>query len=150
MTRTDVMASSRPRTAGVSSARIGSARRAGGLVTLVALLLMAFALVLPGGALAAGESTSGYNQNSRPRPPRPPRPRPAPHRPKKKNRARRRAKNRRKETSTPTSTTSSTHKAGTLPFTGFDLRWSLVLGLVLVGAGFSIVAVQRRERRGSR
>jgi hypothetical protein len=40
-------------------------------------------------------------------------------------------------------------KASTLPFTGFDLRWSVAIGLVLMCAGFSIVAVQRRQRRRS-
>jgi hypothetical protein len=28
-----------------------------------------------------------------------------------------------------------------------DLRWSIVVGLLLIGAGFSIVVLQRRERR---
>jgi uncharacterized surface anchored protein len=66
-----------------------------------------------------------------------------------------------KETSTPesketapTSTTSSgtspssqSTKSSTLPFTGFDLRWTLGMGLLLVGAGFLLVSVQRHHRR---
>jgi hypothetical protein len=36
-----------------------------------------------------------------------------------------------------------------LPFTGFDLRWDIGFGVVLLGAGFSILAMQRRQRRGS-
>jgi hypothetical protein len=61
-----------------------------------------------------------------------------------------------KETSEPTkseepTSTSSPEKekakASTLPFTGFDLRWSLGIGLVLMVSGLSIVAVQRRQRR---
>jgi hypothetical protein len=35
----------------------------------------------------------------------------------------------------------------TLPFTGFDLRWTIGAGLLLLGMGFSIVTVQRRQRR---
>jgi hypothetical protein len=45
------------------------------------------------------------------------------------------------------SSTSTTPKASTLPFTGFDLRWDIGFGLLLVVAGASIVAVQRRQRR---
>jgi hypothetical protein len=47
-------------------------------------------------------------------------------------------------TSTPAKASA---KAGTLPFTGFDLRWSLAIGVLLIAAGFSIVAMQRRQRR---
>jgi hypothetical protein len=49
-----------------------------------------------------------------------------------------------------TSTTSTTpSKSGTLPFTGFDLRWSLAVGLALIAAGGSLMVVQRRHRRGT-
>jgi hypothetical protein len=49
-----------------------------------------------------------------------------------------------------TSTTPTTsEKASTLPFTGFDLRWDIGFGLLLMLAGFSIVLVQRRQRRDS-
>ena len=142
MTRTDVMASSRPSTAGTSRTRIGSARTAGGLVALVAVLLMTFALAVPSGALAAGESTSGYNQK-----PTTPTTGTSPSKEEKSSTPA--SEEPAKATSTPT-TTSTTPKSSTLPFTGFDLRWSLALGLLLVGAGFTIVVVQRRERRGSR
>jgi hypothetical protein len=134
MTRTDVMASSRPRTAG-TAARGRSARSRRGLL-LLPVLLVAFALMLPGTALAAGESTSGYSSK-----PKEPTTGTSPS----------------KETGTTptkseepakTATTPATEKATTLPFTGFDLRWSLAVGLVLIGAGFSIVVVQRRHHRG--
>ncbi|MGO9320512.1 MAG: hypothetical protein ACLQBY_06895 [Solirubrobacteraceae bacterium] len=64
-----------------------------------------------------------------------------------------------KEAEKPTSTTPATEpaaaktsttpspKSSTLPFTGFDLRWDIGFGLLLTVAGFSIVAVQRRQRR---
>jgi uncharacterized membrane protein len=38
-------------------------------------------------------------------------------------------------------------KASTLPFTGFDLRWSVAIGLMLMGAGLAIVTLQRHQRR---
>jgi hypothetical protein len=41
-------------------------------------------------------------------------------------------------------------KATTLPFTGFDLRWTLGGGLLLILAGASILRLQRRVRGGSR
>ena len=66
-----------------------------------------------------------------------------------------------KETSTPTTTTAPTTTnnaptttttpaksatASTLPFTGLDLRWTVGIGVLLMGMG-SIVTVQRRQRR---
>jgi hypothetical protein len=107
------------------------------------VLLLAFALAAPGVAAGAGESTSGYNQT-----PVAPQSGTSPT----------------KETSTPTTSTSkeepakassttptgtsSSAKASTLPFTGFDLRWSVAIGVLLIGAGFSIVVIQRRAHRG--
>jgi hypothetical protein len=41
----------------------------------------------------------------------------------------------------PTATTAT--KATTLPFTGLDLRWVILAGMLLVGMGMSIVLVQR-------
>lgn len=46
------------------------------------------------------------------------------------------------KTSEPTATTA---KAKTLPFTGLDLRWITIGGLLLVGMGTSIMVVQRRR-----
>jgi hypothetical protein len=48
--------------------------------------------------------------------------------------------------SAPTTTTSPA-KASSLPFTGFDLRWTVGGGLVLIVAGGSIMAMQRLKRR---
>jgi uncharacterized surface anchored protein len=48
---------------------------------------------------------------------------------------------------TPTATTSaSKEKASTLPFTGFDLRWSIGIGALLLGAGVSLLFLERRRR----
>jgi uncharacterized surface anchored protein len=104
---------------------------------------MTFALAVPSGALAAGESTSGYNQK-----PTTPTTGTSPSKEEKSSTPA--SEEPATATSTPTTTSTTTPKSSTLPFTGFDLRWSLALGLLLVGAGFTIVVVQRRERRGSR
>jgi hypothetical protein len=45
-----------------------------------------------------------------------------------------------------TSTATKPAKASTLPFTGFDLRWTVGGGLLLVCAGGSIMVMQRRRR----
>ncbi len=140
MTRTDVMASSRPQTAGAASNGRGLSLRV--LAIFPVVLLMAMALLAPGAAFAATESNtkSGYNQETK-EPEVKPSTGTSPS----------------KETSEPSkeapasettpSTTPSTETAKTLPFTGFDLRWSFGIGLLLMGAGFSIVVVQRRQRR---
>jgi hypothetical protein len=157
MTRTDVMASSRPRTASAAPVRSGSRSIMRGLLVLPAALLAALAIMVPSTAVAA-EPTSGYGQTptttAKP-PPTTPATTPATTPstgtlPSKE--AEKPATTPEKETapakasSTPTT---SSEKATTLPFTGFDLRWDIGLGLVLMGAGFTIVAVQRRQRRES-
>jgi|SRR5271154_532468 len=153
MTRTDVMASSRPQTVCAQSTGGRSLGRLRWLTVLSALL--ALALVLPGAA-AATEVTTTYSQT-----PKPPVPSTGTSPSKESS-----------EPTTPTATTPSSTspskeaapaatgvnastskeaKASTLPFTGFDLRWSLGIGLLLIGAGFSIVMIQRRQtRRGQR
>jgi uncharacterized membrane protein len=47
----------------------------------------------------------------------------------------------------PTKTSEPTAKASTLPFTGFDLRWTVGAGVLLLAMGFSIVTAQRRQGR---
>ena len=138
MTRTDVMASSRPRTAAATPMRRGSTGALRRLSLLPVVLLIAMALVGPGTAFGAEETKSGYSQE-----PNKPSTGTSPS----------------KETSTPKTSSKETEptttaapaaeaeKDGTLPFTGFDLRWSVGAGLLLMGAGFSIVVVQRRQRR---
>jgi hypothetical protein len=151
MTRTDVMASSRPLTPGTTPTRSGSARLARRLAVIPATLL-AIALIGPGTALAA-EGTSGYGSEppkttttTTTTPTTTPTTETSPTGTTSPS----------KETSEPTkseepTSTSSPEKekakASTLPFTGFDLRWSLGIGLVLMVSGLSIVAVQRRQRR---
>jgi hypothetical protein len=137
MTRTDVMASSRPQTVGAApiSRRSPGIKRGLSALPLVALLALA---LLPGTALAA-EPTAGYNQEpNKPKTTTTPSTGTAPS----------------KEAAKPTpssepapASTASTPKASTLPFTGFNLSWDIGFGLLLIGAGFSILAMLRRQRR---
>ncbi len=135
MTRTDVMASSRPGT-DAAARTTGTGSRAWRMLSLLSVLaIVAVGLMAPAGALAAGstsEATSGYNQE-----PEKPSTGTSPS----------------KETTTPATTTTpetstSPESTKTLPFTGFDVRWSLAIGVLLMGAGCSIIVLQRR-RHGS-
>jgi uncharacterized surface anchored protein len=107
---------------------------------------MALAL-LPSAAIAASEPTAGYKETptvSKTTPTTGVSPSKEAEKPSSTTPA--------KETA-PASTTSTPttgEKATTLPFTGFDLRWDIALGLLLVAAGVSIVVLQRRQRRDSR
>jgi hypothetical protein len=142
MTRTDVMASSRPQN--VSAAPMG--RGSSGVLRrrsiVPVVLVLALMVIAPSTAFAA-ETTTGYNQT----PPTPTTTETTPATT---------TSEPAKEVSPTTSTTpaSSTspaeEKSSTLPFTGFDLRWSLGIGLLLLLSGFSIVTVQRRQRRSER
>lgn len=157
MTRTDVMASSRPQKADAAPTRKGSSKLVRSLVVLPVAFALTMALVLPTTALAAGEGLSGYSKTtttsttttpattptttSTPTPTTGTSPS--------------------KESSTPTKTTApektsepattseptTAKKATSLPFTGFDLRWTIGLGALLLAMGVSIVLAQRRQRR---
>jgi hypothetical protein len=146
MTRTDVVASSRPQKAGAAPMRKGSSSAMRRLLVLPVAFALMMALVLPTTALAAGEGLSGYNNkptttSTTPTPTTGTSPS--------------------KESSTPTKTTTpettkgepttstepTAKKASTLPFTGFDLRWTIGGGVLLIAMGFSIVTAQRRQRR---
>jgi len=151
MTRTDVVASSRPQAADAALMRRGPSRAWRRVLMLVALSL-AVALMASTTAFAA-ETTTGYSQT--PPPPTtkttPTSTTPTPTT----------GTSPSKESSTPTTataptttttpaTTPSPTTAKSLPFTGFDLRWTVGIGIVLMGMGFSIVTLQRRQRRGTR
>jgi negative regulator of sigma E activity len=146
MTRTDVVASSRPQKAGAAPMRKGSSSAMRRLLVLPVAFALTMALVLPTTALAAEEGLSGYNNkptttSTTPTPTTGTSPS--------------------KESSTPTTTTApettkgepttstepTAKKASTLPFTGFDLRWTIGGGVLLIAMGFSIVTAQRRQRR---
>jgi hypothetical protein len=159
MTRTDVVASSGPRKASAASLSSGSSRAWRMLSVVPIALLLAAVLFSPATALAA-ENTSGYSQTvptPKTTPSTPTSTTPSPSTgtsPSKEEKSATEKTTPSKETSptsseTPTSTSSSS-KSGTLPFTGFDLRWVLGAGLLLTGGGFSLLMVERRRRRVGR
>jgi len=150
---TDVVASSGPRKAGAAPLSRGSSRAWRRLSVVPVALLLAAALLGPDTAVAA-EPTSGYSQTA-------PTPKTTPSTPAKTTPTTGTSPSKEEKTTpsketapstststTPTSTTSaSKEKASTLPFTGFDLRWALGVGVLLLATGFSIVLVERRQRR---
>jgi len=152
MTRTDDVASNRSRKQGTTRLRAGL-RRAWQTLAVVPVVLVLGALLTPASALAA-ESTSGYSQTA-PTPktsttPTTQAPTPtsgtSPSKEKEKSTPEATAPAKETAPTTSTSPSTSTSKAATLPFTGLDLRWSVAIGVLLLGLGFSILAVQRRER----
>src|SRR5271157_2402024 len=153
MTRTDVVASSRPQTTvSARSTGKGSPRVLRRLLILPVALLLGAAFVAPGTALAAETGSTGYAQ----KPPEPtttpsttpattpsttptsttPTPTSGTSPSKESNAA---AKSTSPSTSGTSPSTSSTESAKELPFTGFDLRWTVGFGLLLMGVGFLIV-----------
>jgi cytoskeletal protein RodZ len=173
MTRTDVMASSRPRKQRATSMSRGSTKAPRARLLLAAFLL-ALALGVPSAASAV-EGTTGYGQT-----PTPPTTSTSGTTPtqtttttgttptsgtaptttgyKQTPTAPSAGTSPSKEKSTPASSTGAetsgsapakSANASTLPFTGFDLRWTIAIGLLLIGIGLSIVAVQRRQRSNS-
>jgi cytoskeletal protein RodZ len=162
MTRTDVVASSRPQKADAAPSRKGSSALRKLAVLPVAFALM-MAFVLPTGAFAAEEGLSNYNNKpattgstptSTPAPAPTPTPTPtstsgtspekAESTPTKTTAP---AETSKEPTKTTPTTTTEPAKASTLPFTGFDLRWTVAAGVLLLAMGFSIVAAQRRQGR---
>jgi hypothetical protein len=148
MTRTDVMASSRPRTPGTSRA-IGRSSTVRALVALPVILLMALAAFTPGMALAAGTTNSTSEYGTPPPTPSTTKSTPATGTSPSKEEGTP-ATTTPKEAEPTTSSAPEKEAAKTLPFTGFDLRWSFGIGLLLIAAGFSIVVAQRRRGESRR
>jgi hypothetical protein len=146
MTRTNVMASSRPQVAALATTRSRSSRARRRLVILPVVLALGLAPVAP--ALAASPTTGYAEPGAK-----------TPTTPKSGTSPSKSTKTPTTPTTTPskavepatTSTTPTTAtepaKASTLPFTGFDLRWTVAGGLLLIAAGGSIMVMQRRGRR---
>jgi len=128
MTRTDVVASSRPQTAGriVSGTSRAWRRR----LALPVALLVAMALLVPAAALAAsgttGEGLSTYNET-------------------KTTSSAAAEPAAATAPSTAAAPAKELPKTSTLPFTGLNLGNVIIVGVLLMGAGFSIVIVQRRR-----
>jgi uncharacterized membrane protein len=125
------------------------------LVVLPVALALTMALV-PATALAAEEGLSGYNKTTTTTTTTTPTTTPST--------TPTTGTSPSKESSTPTKTTApetasteptkgsepTAKKASTLPFTGFDLRWTIGAGVLLLAMGLSIVTAQRRQRRNER
>src|SRR6266516_2736381 len=145
MTRTNAVASSGSRKPGAMALSRGSSRACRRLSVMPIALLLAAALLVPQTALAA-EPTSGYSQTAPPPKTTPPATTPTPTTgtsPTKEEKTT-------AEKTTPSqeaAPTTAVAKERALPFTGFDLRWALGGGLLLIGAGASLVLVERRQRR---
>jgi hypothetical protein len=149
MTRTDVEASSGPQAAGTEANRRGSSRAVRRLMVLPVALLLAIAPAAP--TLAASgkskEALSGYGTKpSSGTSPSKSTKTPTTSAPAKETAP---AKESAPATSSGTPTTTTGPKSSSLPFTGFDLRWTVGGGLLLVAMGFSIVTMQHRQRRDS-
>jgi Tfp pilus assembly protein FimV len=163
MTRTNVMASSRPQAADAATAKGGSSRARRGLVILPVILALGLAPAVP--ALAAGTATSTYGEKPPPpttTPTTPPATTPSTGTSPSSGTSPAKST---KEPATPsttpsgkvapatsssapaTSTQPAKASASTLPFTGLDLRWTVGAGLFLVLAGGSIMVMQRLQRR---
>jgi hypothetical protein len=133
------MASSRPNTAASTITTGRRASRRARALSLVAVTLLLG--LLPSAALAASEPTAGYKTA-------PTTPKTTPSKgvaPSKEEKPATGAN----EPPPATSPAPASEKASTLPFTGFDLRWDIGVGLLLIAAGVSIVVLQRRQRRDS-
>jgi hypothetical protein len=142
MTRNYVPTSSGEQT-GIESTSGGDQRRRLWLRGLLALPIALLLAIAPAtGASAAGttgsEGLSGYKHTEKAKKENVPaktkkEPEPEPERPVE-----------------PTRPVEPVAKASTLPFTGYDLNWTVGFGVLLVGAGGSIILMQRRRRGASR
>ena len=140
--RNDFKACDGPSTAKAVAADSGRSRRRRTMRRGMIALPLALALMVGGTTTAlAAEPTSGYSHST-------PAPKTTPT-PKGEAAPTTTSSTPSKETTTatpssstePTATTAA--KASTLPFTGLDLRWVILAGVLLVGMGMSIVLVQR-------
>jgi uncharacterized membrane protein len=164
MTRTDVVASSRPQKADAAPSRKGSSSAWRKLAVLPVAFALMMAFLVPTSAFAAEEGLSNYNNKPSTTPTTPTTPSTTPtattpattptsgtspekaeSTPTKTTAPEEASKE--PTSTTPTTTSEPTAKASTLPFTGFDLRWTVGAGVLLLAMGFSIVTVQRRQAR---
>jgi hypothetical protein len=108
-------------------------------------LSLALALIAPGATALAVEATTGYSQTT---PPPKTQTTPAPKQETAPTQTSSTPTKKTQPAKTSSEPTATTAKAKTLPFTGLDLRWVTLGGLLLVGMGMSIVVVQRRRSSG--
>jgi uncharacterized membrane protein len=157
MTRTDVVASSRPQKADAAPSRKGSFSALRKLAVLPVAFALVMAFIVPTSAFAAEEGLSNYNNKPTTTSTTPTATTPAttptsgtsPEKAESTPTKTTAPEEASKEptSTTPTTTSEPTAKASTLPFTGFDLRWTVGAGVLLLAMGFSIVTAQRRQAR---
>jgi|HubBroStandDraft_2_1064218.scaffolds.fasta_scaffold54949_1 hypothetical protein len=151
MTSTDVEAAHRPQAAGTEAKRTGSSRAARRLMILPVAVLLVIALATTSFAATSTQPLNGYGGQTTPKPGSGTSPSKSTKTPTSKTPAATTPANEpapATSSSVPTTTTTPT-KVGSLPFTGFNLSWTVGGGLLLVAMGFSIVVVQRRQGRDS-
>jgi len=146
MTRTDVVASSRPQRADGASNAKGSCKPLRRLSLLPVAFVLTMALALPTAAFAA-EGLSGYSTTPKTTSTTTPTTTPTTGTSPSKESSTPEKTTAPEKTAEPVATTTTAKKATSLPFTGFDLRWTIAAGFLLVAMGGSIVIVQRRQRR---
>lgn len=139
--RNDFTACDGPSTAKAAATESGRSRRRRTMRRGLLALPLALVLMVGGTTMAlAADPTSGYGGNTPATKTPPPKGEAAPT-------TTSSTPSQESTTATPTSRTEPTAttaaKATTLPFTGLDLRWMILAGVLLVGMGMSIVLVQR-------
>jgi hypothetical protein len=145
-----------------NTAPIGRARsRRRRMVRGMLVLPLALMLIAPGASALAAEATTGYSQTTPPPTTTTTKTQTTPATKTEPTKTAKGGVSPSSTSSTPTSTGSNepatsssqpaatTAKASTLPFTGLDLRWVILAGVLLVGLGLSIVVAQR-SRESSR
>ena len=149
MTRTDVVASSRPQRADAARTAKGSPKLFRRLSLLPVAFVLTMALGLPTAAFAA-EGLSGYSttpKTTSTTTPTTSTPTTGTSPSKESSTPEKTTAPEKTAEPTATTTTAAAKKATSLPFTGLDLRWTVAAGFLLVAMGGSIVIVQRRQRR---
>jgi hypothetical protein len=160
--RNNVTASSSPQHAGATPGGRGPSRRRTTVLRGLLALPLSLALIAPGATALGAEATTGYSQTTPPpttvtttvttppstvtttttTPPTPTRE----VKPETTNSVPKKTPKHGVHPATTggeVSTTVTTPHATTLPFTGLDLRWVIVGGMLLLGTGLSIMYVQR-------
>jgi hypothetical protein len=169
----DLTAHDGPRSANAAPIGSGRPRRRRAVRSGLLALPLALALITPGATALAAEATTGYSQTTPPPPPKTettpapktePTPTPGtsttPTTETGTTSSPKGGVSPTQTSSTPASSTqpaksgneptATTAHATTLPFTGLDLRWVILGGVLLMGMGLSIIVVQRGRHRTNR
>jgi|HubBroStandDraft_6_1064221.scaffolds.fasta_scaffold198388_2 uncharacterized surface anchored protein len=136
----------------ISRARLRRRRMVRGMLVLPLALM----LIAPGASALAAEATTGYSQTTPPPTTTTTKTQTTPATKTEPTKTAKGGVSPSSTSSTPTGSNepasssnepaATTAKASTLPFTGLDLRWVILAGVLLVGLGLSIVVSQRARR----